>query len=184
MPENDATVPQNPRARIDALAERVKPPAGVPADVGEADEWEDAPPLSAQADDADGDEELQASSPDLVFTTTAKDRTDSDVGKLLRFDIDGEFYEAMRPKDDAFVFLTTAAARSTPMAERMSAIIQFIDHALTEESGIRIRDRLLDREDDFSFEDLLDILQKIVRHWGKGKGPRQARRRGRSARRR
>jgi hypothetical protein len=203
IPSPDSPSPSeqdDARARADALTQRINRPE--PPELEGTAVRARREPVTDSDDgygDDDGDgrddgydpgeeyedgEQAEAPAPDLVFTTKVKDRTDSDVGKLLRFTIDGERFEATKPKDDAFVFLTTAAARSTPMGERMAAIIQFVDHALTEESGIRVRDRLLDRDDDFGFEDLLDILQKIVKHWTRGKKPnparyRNARRRGR-----
>jgi hypothetical protein len=138
-------------------------------------------------DDLEFEEEEEVEpevSPDLVFTTEVKDRTGSDVGQELPFKVDEVTYTAVRPPDDAFVFLTTAAVRSTPMAERMAAIIQFLGEALVEESAVRLRDRLLDPKDDFSFTDLLPIMESLVKKWQKGRKPRPARARARGGRRR
>lgn len=128
----------------------------------------DQDPDSAEIDlDDDEDEDEPEVSPDLVFTTSVKDRKDSQTGESLPFRIDGQTYYAERPPESAFIFVTQAAARSTPTADKMRCIIEFIGEALTEESGIRIKDRLLDAADDFEFDDLLPILQKLVRHWSK-----------------
>lgn len=181
MSDSDLIPAGDPRARIEEISGRIAKPA--PAGSRDPEDAELPDPEPDEYDD-DIDEDLEPSAPDLVFTTKKKERDDQDADarKVTHFDIDGEIYSAVKPAEAAYVFLTTAAARSMPMSERMAAIIQFLDHALTEESGIRVRDRLLDRDDEFSFEDLLDILQKIVKHWTRGKGgkgPQQARYRGR-----
>jgi len=113
--------------------------------------------------------------PDLSFTTTKKDREDSRVGESLTIDIDGDEYEVVRPKDDSFALLTLAGARSATMADRIKAVTDFLDDAFTEESRMRLRDRLLDREDDFGFEDLLPIMVEIVKRWTADSAPRRAR---------
>ena len=112
---------------------------------------------------------------DLVFTTTKKDRTSSGVSEQLHVEIDGEVLTAVRPTDDAFALLTVAGARSTPMPDRMRAIIDFLDDAFDEPSRVRLRDRLLDRGDDFGFEDLLPIMVEIVKRWQAERAPRPAR---------
>ena len=108
--------------------------------------------------------------PDLSFTTTKKDRAASRVGESLTIDIDGDEYEVVRPKDDSFALLTLAGARSA-----IKAVTDFLDDAFTEESRMRLRDRLLDREDDFGFEDLLPIMVEIVKRWTADSAPRRAR---------
>lgn len=133
----------------------------------EVEEWED-------------DEPEVDVRPDLDFTTTKKDRTGQEA-ETLPFKLDGEVYYAVKPPEAAFVYLSTAAARSTPTTEKMAAIISFIGEALTEESGVRIRDRLLDRDDDLEFTDLLPILRKLAKSWAKeekksaGRRPRRRR---------
>lgn len=119
--------------------------------------------------DEDEDEERPDVAPDLRFTTKAKDRKDDQAGEELHMEIDGEIYTAVRPAESAFIFVSTAGARSTPTAEKMKAIIEFIGEAFTEESGVRLRDRLLDKTDEFEFDDLLPILRVLARKWSKGK---------------
>lgn len=141
-----------------------------------------APPQEVLEEEPEELEPEVEVSPDLVFTSTVKDRKGSQVGEELPFKVDGQVYTAIRPPESAFIFVTTAAARSTPTHEKMKSIIEFLGEALTEESGTRLRDRLLDPADDFEFDDLLPILQKIVRHWSKDNAPRSARDRKRGRR--
>lgn len=111
----------------------------------------------------------------LSFTSTVKDRDAEGYGETRVFDVDGELYVMVRPIDDAFVLLTTAAAATTPMPDRVAAILEFLAEAVDEGDQIRLRARMKDPNDDFGFLDLLDILERVVETFTKNKGPKQAR---------
>lgn len=142
----------------------------------------DAPPADEPAEDEAGAGESWESdhadlevTPGLSFTSTRKDRAAEHVGEVRVFEVDGEKYIARRPVDDAFVLLTTAAAKTTPMAERIAAILEFLGEVVDEADQVRLRNRLKDPADDFGFLDLFDVLEKVVATFSKNKGPQQAR---------
>jgi hypothetical protein len=99
----------------------------------------------------------------LTFTTTAD--TEAAQAEEQPFTIDGETYTAVRPKDAAYAFLSQAAARTSNNGDKVVAVFTFLDMALTEESASRLRDRLMDRDDPFQFEDAADIMGRLVEHW-------------------
>lgn len=111
----------------------------------------------------------------LSFTSTVKDRAAEGYGETRVFEVDGELYVMVRPIDDAFVLLTTAAAATTPMADRVAAIMEFLAEAVDEGDQIRLRNRLKDPHDDFGFLDLLDVLERVVETFTEKRGPKQAR---------
>jgi hypothetical protein len=80
--------------------------------------------------------------PGLSFTSTEKDRAAEGVGEERPFEIDGEVYIARRPLDETFVLLSTASAVSTPQADRLAAIVEFVAAVVDEEDFLRLRARL------------------------------------------
>lgn len=140
----------------------------------------DVPTPTPDASAADGVEVPEAPvSPDLVFTTSKKDRPKSDDGDgELRFQLDGETYTAYRPADSSFALLAAAGARSMPTPERIATVMRFLDSSLDELSASRLRDRLEDADDDLELEDLFDVMVQLVKKWTASSAPRSARRRG------
>ncbi|WP_089327346.1 hypothetical protein [Actinomadura meyerae] len=145
--------------------------------------------LDLDLDDELDDDEVEEVDvePELVFTTTKKDRPTADEQEKIPLEVDGEIYYSVKPTDEALVFLTTASSRGLSDGDRFNAILQFCDNALTSDSSNRITQRFLDREDDFEFEDLLEVTKAIAKAWGRRKGtgkPPVRRRRRTPARRR
>lgn len=151
----------------------------------EADLHTDTPDLDADAgefDDPGDDPEVEVA-PELVFTTKKKDRPAPGELEKIPFEVDGEIYYSVRPTDEALVFLTTASSRGLSDGDRFNAILQFCGNALDHDSSNRITQRFLDRDDDFGFEELLDVLKAIAKAWGRRKGGGTGRGKGSTRRR-
>lgn len=121
--------------------------------------------------------------PGLSFTSTEKDRAAEGVGEERPFEIDGEVYVAHRPVDETFVLLSTASATSTPQADRLAAIVEFVAAVVDEDDFLRLRARLKDPKDNFGFNDLISVMEKVVGTFTRNKGPQQARAMARPPRR-
>jgi hypothetical protein len=98
----------------------------------------------------------------LSFTSTKKDRDAEGVGEQRGFEIDGETYVFHRPPDDTFVLLSVAGATTTPMADRIAAMVEFLAEATDEEDFLRLRARIKNPADNFGFTDLFDMIPTIV----------------------
>lgn len=118
----------------------------------------------------------------LSFTSTKKDREAEGVGEQRPFDIDGETYVFHRPSDDTFVLLSVAGATTTPMADRIAAMVEFLAEATDEQDFLRLRERIKNPGDDFGFTDLFDMIPKIVETFSQ-RGPKMARSMARQPRR-
>lgn len=121
--------------------------------------------------------------PGLSFTSMEKDRAAEGVGEERPFEVDGEVYVAHRPVDEAFVLLSTASATSTPQADRLAAIVEFVAEVVDEDDFLRLRARLKDPKDNFGFNDLIKVMETVVGTFTSNKGPKQARAMARPPRR-
>lgn len=172
--------------------------AGGRGNLDEAEALEGAVVGAAQVDD-DGSTYIDAGNPDgeyyrpdrgemrvpagLSFTSEKKDREAEGVGEERVFEVDGEVYVARRPPDDTFVLLSTASAVSTPQADRLASIVEFVAEVVDEADFLRLRSRMKDPLDDFGFVDLVKIMESVVGTFSRDKGPKQARAMARAPRR-
>jgi hypothetical protein len=113
----------------------------------------------------------------LSFTTPAdpeaQERRD-DPG--TPFDLDGERYLAFRPKRSVRAMLFSAAAQGASDAERIRAVLTWMDACLSPLAAMRINARLLDRTDDLGIDHLVDLMNGLTAYWDKQEGSRADRR--------
>jgi hypothetical protein len=178
------------RANAEEAAEgTVLRPGQLPADSPDED-YGDGGPGGDDADeleddlddDGEGDGEEQPPVPaSLTFTTAPKQRRSDLVGpKQVAFMLDGVRLVAVRPAEASFVYLSLAGARSRPTPDKMADVVNFLDDCFDEASGAHLAARLRDTADDFDFEDMFSIMEKLLAKWTPRQGgPRPARQRGR-----
>jgi hypothetical protein len=106
--------------------------------------------------------------------TTAKQRTEEPAGHIA-FKLDGKELMAQKPKPAVFAYLTAASARGTSEADKIKAVLDFIEAVLLNNDGsperagktsrAHFRDRLLDPDDSLEIEDAVDLLQYLGEQW-------------------
>lgn len=112
--------------------------------------------------------------------TTAKERTEEPSGHI-GFKLDGQQLTAQKPKPAVFAYLTAASARGTSEADKIKAVLDFIEAVLlNNDAGEKIdgelqrggqtsrahfRGRLLDPDDSLEIEDAVDLLQYLGEQW-------------------
>ncbi|HEX9834491.1 MAG TPA: hypothetical protein VGA66_15670, partial [Mycobacterium sp.] len=73
----------------------------------------------------------------LSFTTAVREAdttAEHEGNQVIRFELDGEEMRAVRPKNSAFMFLSTSAARTASLPDKINAVATFLDAALDEPS--------------------------------------------------
>jgi len=129
----------------------------------------------ASADEADVDvvvdetadvPELAGVAPALSFTTPfdpeAAERA-ADPG--TPFELDGETFLAFKPKKSVRAMLFSAAAQGASDAERIRAVLTWMDACLSDLAALRINQRLLDRTDSLGIDHLVDLMNSLTAHW-------------------
>lgn len=98
------------------------------------------------------------------FVTAAKQRRDKD--ETITFRVDTQEVTSLRPTEDQMVMLMAAdASEIRTDGARIAAYVDFSMAIFDEDSRRYLSRRLLDRDDPFSFEDLMDIVQQLVEEW-------------------
>lgn len=82
------------------------------------------------------------------------------------FELDGERFTARKPKDSILIYLTAAASENASDADRMYAVMQFINGCLTPAAQARIQARLRDYDDDLELDDLVDLMNDLAEKFG------------------
>lgn len=103
----------------------------------------------------------------LSYTTPERNRP----VELVTFEMDGERYQARRPKDSVLVYLEAANAGAATTADKLHAAMQFVDGCLTPASQQRIGNRLRDHDDPLELEDLIRVCGDLSEHWGQKNTP-------------
>jgi hypothetical protein len=106
--------------------------------------------------------------------TTARERTEEPDGQIV-FKLDGKELTAQKPKPAVFAYLTAASARGTSEADKIKAVLDFIEAVLLnndpsaeragQTSRAHFRNRLLDPDDSLEIEDAVDLLQYLGEQW-------------------
>lgn len=86
----------------------------------------------------------------LEFTTAAKRY------KPITFTLDGEEFTFNRPKDSMLVMSVWDGE------DEGHATFKWLDKGLGEEQAEKIKNRLRDLDDDFDFDDLKDLIKKLL----------------------
>ena len=96
------------------------------------------------------------------FTTAA--REDIAGQQPIPFELVGsdrvtqEEYEALPPTEAQIAVFAAAFGTDAPEKDRMSAVIDFLRGTLSREHFLRLRERLMDRDDELDFALLVDIV--------------------------
>lgn len=94
------------------------------------------------------------------FTTESKRRSVPDIP----FTLDDREYVAIAPKK--IVWATLAAAiGGKDMAEKMHAVLTFLDKCLSFEDQAALEERFRDPDDDLDLEDLLTVFDALTTEW-------------------
>lgn len=103
------------------------------------------------------------------FTTAVKERVEPEDGEtepgLLEFDLDGEPMEAHEPSPEQFALLMQAAGTYTSTKDSIAGFIDFIWSVMDKPHAQHLRNRLLDRDDDFGLDEIEDMVAWMVEEW-------------------
>ncbi len=83
----------------------------------------------------------------------------------VEFVVDGETFTAYPPSAGQMALLISAQAERRDMTESIAAIIDFLDGLLDRHGQDRFRERLLDRDDPFDFDDVNTIVESLIEEW-------------------
>jgi hypothetical protein len=98
------------------------------------------------------------------FVTAAKES--QDPTPELKFEVDGEEFISYPPTEEQLVFMIAAQADGyTTQNEQVAATINFFTNLLDSDSHTRLVRRLLDRNDPFKFEQMMEILEYLIGEW-------------------
>lgn len=95
------------------------------------------------------------------FVTAAK--ADTEVIEKIPFTLDGVEYHAYPPTEGQVAIVI--AAESGSLAddnERIAAEVDFMFGLFDDETHAALKRRLLDRNDPFGFEDLMNIMEAVI----------------------
>lgn len=88
-----------------------------------------------------------------------------DGAKPIEFKVDGDVFVAYPPSPGQMALLVAAQADSRDVTTSMAAIIDFLDGLFDEEGRAMYRRRLMDRDDDFDFDTVNDIVEGLIEEW-------------------
>lgn len=102
-------------------------------------------------------------------------RAADDGGQLedLPFALDGVDYVLRAPKRTQLAFLVATSAASRTDADRIAAMLDFIEAALEPPGNEKIRVRLLDRDDPLELEHMVEVFNWALEQWS-GRPPTSA----------
>lgn len=95
---------------------------------------------------------------------------------LIEFKLDGDVFHARRMKDATLAYLVAQASDTTDHARIVTAVLDFMEKALTPESARLFRKRMLDPEDGFDMEIVIEVFRWLLGEvaGGKAGGPPRA----------
>lgn len=103
---------------------------------------------------------------DLTFDLPDLD-VEYDLDEAVTFTVGGESYTAVRPGEYAFERLFAVLSPGTTNAEKIRAMLLFLDAAIPEDERVRIEARLADRNDPLrSFSQLFEPMFGLCEYWG------------------
>ena len=103
---------------------------------------------------------------DLTFDLPDLD-VEYDLDESVTFTVGGEPDTAIRPGEYAFVRLFAVLSPGTTNAEKVRAMLLFMDAAIPEDERMRIEARLADRDDPLrSYSQLFEPMFGLCEHWG------------------
>lgn len=100
------------------------------------------------------------------YTTTVAEKTEGDkTDDFVEFPIDGRNVKAYRPSDEHIAIFTAKSGRRASSAEIAAAALDFFYDVLDNSSARHIEARLLDRDDPFGIEKVVEILYDLIEEW-------------------
>lgn len=80
----------------------------------------------------------------------------------LTLDLHGDTWTYHLPSEGQMMMFGMASARRASGQRRISAIYNFLDAVLTDESYQKLEDRINDPDDDFEVEQMMDLITHII----------------------
>jgi hypothetical protein len=100
------------------------------------------------------------------FTSSVQARTNGQPQlQNLPFTLDGVTYELRAPKQAQLAFLFASASLHRSSSDRVAAMLDFLEAALTPPGDEAIRLRLLDPEDALDLDAVMDIMNWAMEEW-------------------
>lgn len=103
------------------------------------------------------------------FTTAVRERIEPTEEEpeegLLEFDLDGEPMEAHKPSEEQFALLMHAAGTYTSTKDAVAGFIDFVFNVMDKSYAQHLRNRLLDRTDDFGLPEIEEMVSWMVEEW-------------------
>lgn len=101
------------------------------------------------------------------FVTAVQDHEDrkSETAQPYPFKVDGVVCNAYKPDDSQIAVFFATVGRGASNADRIAGVLNFFDAVLDKKSSDYLTGRLLDRTDNFKFEQVEDILEGLVEDW-------------------
>ena len=95
---------------------------------------------------------------------TSKKRRDGELDRL-EFQIDGQPYAALRPKDWHLLELAVVNATDAPEADKAAALRTFVATVFEEPGASMLLRRLRDPADDLDVADVGPIIEWLIGQW-------------------
>ena len=100
------------------------------------------------------------------FTTAVNEKRRAEEAEdFIEFKIDGQAIKAYRPTPSQMAWAITATGRYTTLHDKIAGVIDFFVGVLDENSRTYVVNRLLDRDDDFGFEQVEEIIRFLTEEW-------------------
>lgn len=87
---------------------------------------------------------------------------DDSPAQPLTLDLHGDTWTYHLPTEGQMMMFGMASARRASGARRISAIYNFLDAVLTDESYQRLEDRINDADDTFEVEQMMELITGII----------------------
>lgn len=155
----------NTAARTTRSRTKVITPDGEPDEHTGPDTDED---LTDEAPDEDEDDEDDAElvvPEELTFESDAEAREDRAEDPGTPFMFDGKTYLAYRPKDAVMVTLMAAGSSGATVGDQVQAVLRWLDHCLEPTAQMALSNRIYDREDKLEWDDLAEVMLKLLAYW-------------------
>jgi hypothetical protein len=99
------------------------------------------------------------------FIIAAKEQTEGEP-ETLEFKVDGTVLVCYPPSEGQLVLIMAAMSGVyNTEGEQAAIIINFLISLLNEDGSRYVQRRLMDRKDEFGFENVMQILEYIVEEW-------------------
>lgn len=101
------------------------------------------------------------------FTSSVRGRADSAGPELkpLSFSLDGVDFTLRAPKRTQLAFLIATASSSRSDADRIAAMLDFIEATLAPPGNEIIRNRLLSNEDQLELDTIVEVFNWALEEW-------------------